>query len=339
MFFIQAILFALSYITGGLAWAIAKDSFGTFSPSLAILPTPRNGALPFGHQAFSSFQSYPGGYYVYCEPRKDLDFFATILTIEIERRSLSMEKTRILGISGSPRKGNTEYLVRLALEAAESVGNIATKFVSLREKPIKPCLADYGCYKKGSVEVPCPTITDDYGNEVMAMMAKADGLIVGAPVYFGCVTAQMKALMDRSMALSAKAMALRNKVAGVLTVAHARNGGQEHTLFDMIRWLMLHDMIVVSVGADRPEKSVGCYWGGSCTQGFPYPKASPTNAGKKGAQEDVIGINSVRSVAKRVAEMTKIMKAGISAVPESELAWPLHPTHEMHALYRGTNTK
>lgn len=100
-----------------------------------------------------------------------------------------MEKVKILGISGSPRKGNTEYLVRLALEAAEGVGNVVTEFVSLREKPVKPCLADYACYKKGSLEAPCPTITDDHGNEVMAMMAKADGFIIGAPVYFGGVTA------------------------------------------------------------------------------------------------------------------------------------------------------
>jgi multimeric flavodoxin WrbA len=173
----------------------------------------------------------------------------------------------------------------------------------------------------------------------MAMMAKADGLIIGTPVYFGGVTAQLKALMDRSMALEAKAMALRNKVAGVLTVAYDRNGGQEHTLFDMIRWLMLHDMIVVSVGADRPATGTGCFWGGSCTQGFPYPIPSPTKEAREGAQEDVIGIGSVRSVAKRVAEMTKIMKAGISTVPLSELAWPLHPTRATEALYRDKKTQ
>ncbi len=244
-----------------------------------------------------------------------------------------MEKVRILGIAGSPRKGNTEYLVKMALEAAEGVGNVVTEFVSLREKPVKPCLADYTCFQKGTLEAACPTITDDCGNEVMAKMAKADGFIIGSPVYWGGVTAQMKALMDRSMALEAKSMALRNKVAGVLTVAYERNGGQEHTLFDMIRWLMLHDMIVVSVGADRPENSVGCYWGGACMQGFPYPKPSPTPEGRKAAQEDIIGANSIRSMAKRVAEMTKIIKAGLGVVPEKELAWPLKPKIDMAELY------
>ena len=43
-----------------------------------------------------------------------------------------MEKVKILGIAGSPRKGNTEYLVQRALEAAESIGGVDTEFVSLR---------------------------------------------------------------------------------------------------------------------------------------------------------------------------------------------------------------
>lgn len=244
-----------------------------------------------------------------------------------------MEKVNILGIAGSPRKGNTEYLVRVALETAESIGNVVTEFISLREKPIKPCKADYLCFSKGNLEEPCPTIKNDCGNEVMAKMAKADGLIIGAPVYFGGVTAQMKALMDRSMALEAKSQALRNKVAGVLTVAYERNGGQEHTIFDMIRWLMLHDVIVVGTGAERPTKGSGCFWGGSCTQGFPWPYPSPSKEARGAAKEDVPGLSSVRGMAKRVAEMTKIMKAGLRVLPKKELAWPLHPKMEMENLY------
>ena len=103
-----------------------------------------------------------------------------------------MEQIKILGISGSPRKGNTEILVKLALEAAEENGNVSTEFISLREKPVKPCIADYACTKKGTLKKPCPTIDDDFGNEIMAKMVNADGFIIGCPVYFGGVTAQLK---------------------------------------------------------------------------------------------------------------------------------------------------
>ncbi len=69
-------------------------------------------------------------------------------------------------------------------------------------------------------------------------------------------------------------------------------------------------------------------------QGFPYPKPSPTPEGRKAARDDIIGINSVRSMAKRVAEMTKIIKAGLGVVPEKELAWPLKPKVDMVELYK-----
>lgn len=244
-----------------------------------------------------------------------------------------MEQVRILGIAGSPRKGNTEYLVQRALEAAESIGGVVTEFVSLRGKLIKPCLADYSCFKKATEEVPCPSIRDDFGNEVMKKMLTADGILVGSPVYYGAPTAQIKALFDRSMALEALGMALRNKVGGAITVSYDRNGGQEPTIFDMIRWMMIHDMIVVTVGPDRPAKGIGSYWGGICTQGFPFPIPSPTKEGRQASKEDEVGINSVIGVGKRVAEVAKLIKAGLNTVPEKELAWPRKLKIEMLDLY------
>jgi len=140
------------------------------------------------------------------------------------------------------------------------------------------------------------------------------------------------------MALEALGMALRNKVGGAITVAYDRNGGQEPTLFDMIRWMLIHDMIVVSVGPERPGKTgIGTYWGGICTQGFPYPKPSPTKEGRKASEEDEVGINSVIGLARRVAETAKLIKAGLSVVPEKELAWPLKLKIEMLELYAKAN--
>jgi multimeric flavodoxin WrbA len=152
--------------------------------------------------------------------------------------------------------------------------------------------------------------------------------ILGGP------TAQIKALFDRSMALEALGSVLRNKVGGVITVAHDRNSGQEHTIFDMIRWMMVHDMIVVSVGPERPAKTgMGTYWGGICTQGFPYPKPFPTKEGMEAVLEDGIGINSVIRVAKRVAKTAKLIKAGLGIVPEKELAWPHKLKIDMLEVY------
>jgi multimeric flavodoxin WrbA len=135
------------------------------------------------------------------------------------------------------------------------------------------------------------------------------------------------------MALEALGMRLRSKVGGAITVSYDRNGGQEPTIFDMIRWMMIHDMIVVTVGPDRPGKGIGSYWGGICTQGFPFPKPSPTKEGLQASKEDEVGINSVIGVGKRVAEVAKLIKAGLNTVPEKELAWPRKLKIEMLDLY------
>ena len=49
------------------------------------------------------------------------------------------------------------------------------------------------------------------------MMERADAIIFSSPVYFGAVSAQMKAIMDRTFALLQR-RALKDKVAGALVV-------------------------------------------------------------------------------------------------------------------------
>ena len=48
---------------------------------------------------------------------------------------------KIIGVCGSPRRGgNTEYLLRLALEEAEE-GGAETELILLCDKEIEPCYA------------------------------------------------------------------------------------------------------------------------------------------------------------------------------------------------------
>ena len=51
---------------------------------------------------------------------------------------------KVLGISGSPRRdGNTDILVNTALEVLAGEG-LQTEFLSLADRPIKPCVACRG---------------------------------------------------------------------------------------------------------------------------------------------------------------------------------------------------
>lgn len=110
-----------------------------------------------------------------------------------------MVKVKILGISGSPRHGNTEILVKEALKAGEELSDVETEIVSIATAKIDGgCRADYACWKKSSRErfpYQCVNYKDDV-NKIMAKMIEADGIIIGTPVYWGSIPSQLKALLD-----------------------------------------------------------------------------------------------------------------------------------------------
>jgi multimeric flavodoxin WrbA len=98
---------------------------------------------------------------------------------------------RVLGISGSPRRGGSaETLLDKALEGAASQGAMTEKIV-LSELRISPCHECGGCRRTGIC-----VIKDDM-QAVYGKIASCDGLIVACPIFFGSVTAQLKAMIDR----------------------------------------------------------------------------------------------------------------------------------------------
>lgn len=124
---------------------------------------------------------------------------------------------KILGICGSPRlNGNTEILLQTALAKAQELG-AETELVTLAGKSISPC---DGCYYCREADKGC-RIQDDM-QDIYAKILGADGIILGTPVYFWTVSAQAKALIDRTFCLHGR-RELRNKALGAV-VAYGRNG-------------------------------------------------------------------------------------------------------------------
>ena len=101
----------------------------------------------------------------------------------------------ILILSGSPRKGgNSDLLCDEFLRGAQESGNKVEK-IFLRNKKIGYCNACYYCKKSGGK---C-TIQDDM-SEILDKMQAADVIVLASPVYFYSIDAQMKAVIDRSVA-------------------------------------------------------------------------------------------------------------------------------------------
>lgn len=145
----------------------------------------------------------------------------------------------IVGISGSPRKGgNTEILLDEALKTSAERGFQIERLLC-SELEIDYCRDCGGC-SKGK---PCPT--EDDMPRVLAALENADGIIMASPVYFGSVTAQLKAVFDRTIPLRRQGFRLKDKIGCAIAVGGARNGGQEKTIETIHAWMHIHGMIVV----------------------------------------------------------------------------------------------
>lgn len=151
---------------------------------------------------------------------------------------------KIVGINGSPKKnGNTAKLLNVALEKAKEIGADielihASEFLNELAVPFcvdcsAPCKGI--CLKGEKVEA------------IVESLKRADGVILASPVYFGTVSAQMKAFWDKIRSLRGE-KALLNTVGGAMSTGATRFGGQETTLRAMQDMMLVQGMTVVGGG-------------------------------------------------------------------------------------------
>ncbi|MFW5915550.1 MAG: flavodoxin family protein [Planctomycetota bacterium] len=136
-------------------------------------------------------------------------------------------------ISGSPREqSNTDYLLNLVLNGMDG------ELIKLSDCRIEPCNSCWGCVKTREC-----TIKDDMTDTIIPKILKADIIVLGSPVYFNNVSAQMKAFMDRTWAIRTK---LRNKVGAAVVVG--RRYGAESAITAIHSFFLKHEMLVAQRG-------------------------------------------------------------------------------------------
>ena len=102
---------------------------------------------------------------------------------------------KVLILSGSPRKGgNSDKLCDEFARGASEAGNEVEK-IRVVEKKIAPCT---GCYYCKDHNGKC-ALNDDMG-EILQKIIDCDVLVLSSPVYFYSVCAQLKAVIDRTVA-------------------------------------------------------------------------------------------------------------------------------------------
>lgn len=140
----------------------------------------------------------------------------------------------VLYISGSPRKknSNSDYLLNLARNVTGG------EFIKLINYYIEPCKACWGCQKR-----PTCLIDDDMKNIITPMLLKVDAIVIGSPVYFNNVSAQLKSFIDRTWSLKG---VLKNKIGGA--VVAGKGYGSESAITAIHAFFLKHDMIPANRG-------------------------------------------------------------------------------------------
>ena len=100
-------------------------------------------------------------------------------------------------IDGGPRKNfNTASMLQKFAEGAMSASDqIEVKTVRLYGMDYKGCMSCMACKIKGKASNVCKV--KDALTPVLEGIAQVDGLVLGSPIYFGDVTAQMRAFLER----------------------------------------------------------------------------------------------------------------------------------------------
>lgn len=98
----------------------------------------------------------------------------------------------ILILSGSPRRGgNSDLLCDQFMAGAQAAGHQVEKIFVAGQR-IAPCTGCYAC-RTGRC------IFQDDAPAIVEKMLQADVIVLGTAVYFYSMTAQLKALIDRSV--------------------------------------------------------------------------------------------------------------------------------------------
>lgn len=139
----------------------------------------------------------------------------------------------ILYISGSPRQqSNTDYLLHSIM--AQTGG----EFIKLTDYHVEPCKSCWACLKKGMC-----VLGDDMTTTIIPGILEADAIVLGSPVFFSNVTAQLKSFIDRTWSARGQ---LKNKIGAAVVVG--RRYGAEGAITAINEFFLKHQMIIANRG-------------------------------------------------------------------------------------------
>lgn len=194
---------------------------------------------------------------------------------------------KVLLINGSP---HVDGVIALALKELSDTLNrcdIETEIIHVGNKDIRGCIACRSCKKTGKC------VFDDCVNEIAFKLKDADGLVVGAPVYYGSANSTVVSLLTRlfysiNYDLSMKVGA---------SVVSARRSGCTATFDELNKFFTISGMPIVS----------STYWN------------NIHGNNKEDGMQDLEGLQVMRNLGKNMAFLIKSIALGKEKYDEVEL--------------------
>ena len=147
---------------------------------------------------------------------------------------------KVLLLNGSPHKDGCVAVALGEVEKALNENGIETEVICVGGQAVRGCVACGACGRLGKC------VIDDVVNEVAAKFEKADGLVVGSPVYYGSPNGTLLSLLDRLFYSSQ--FDKRMKVGA--SVVSCRRGGNTASFDVLNKYFTISEMPVAS----------SCYW-------------------------------------------------------------------------------
>lgn len=185
---------------------------------------------------------------------------------------------KVLILNGSPHvNGNTAISLQEMVKVFQQE-NIEVEMINVGNKVIRGCMGCNACGETGKC------VFNDEVNEIAQKFEKADGLVLGTPVYYACVNGTLEALCQRLFYSSHFDKTMKVGASVVI----ARRGGCSATFDALNKFFTISGMPVAS----------SQYW-------------NSVHGGAPGdVNEDEEGLQTVRVLARNMAFLMKSIALG-----------------------------
>ncbi len=143
---------------------------------------------------------------------------------------------KVLLLNGSPHpNGCTAAALKEMIRVFEAEG-VETELLQVGNRDIRGCIACRSCMKNGKC------VFDDLVNEAALLFEKADGLVIGSPVYYASPNGTILSFMDRLFYSTSFSKHMKVGAA----VVSARRGGNTASFDVLNKYFTISGMPVAS---------------------------------------------------------------------------------------------